>query len=522
MAALRILLALAVLPAAAASEEEDAGSLLQSGARTKRSAAAVSVEDFRGAQIVSASAGRAAGGRWSITIKGGCSDSEVHSLTKGMPAGTKPLYEGHPDEGGLCLFVMTGTKEQIKEELASHKLPMERVIAEEDEMVEVPEVFEDLGAVLPQGKVASWGLDRLDDRQGLDGTYRPMGKAGEGVHVFVVDSGIRCSHAEFGGRAVPALDLSGGSVQICGSGGLPEGPDLCADDSHGHGTHCAGTVGGKTVGVAPKAQLFAVKVLKNDGKGYKTWTNEALDQVLIRTNGDTAGKIVSMSLSGAISPTQDEEVARVVERGLTVVVAAGNDGLKALPDACDHSPARSPAAITVAATTRDDGRSPFSNWGHCVDIFAPGSGIVSACCRGDDQLRSMSGTSMACPHVSGAAALLLSNDINLSPDEVRSRLMEMSSRSVVADCKGSPNRFLFVGPLSDAPLPDPTTTRGPTPTPAPAVCADDPAFRDAFLRGCDRWRGYDCSAWWAWYMPYRDSDRLAVRKSCPKACGLCH
>merc|ERR1712038_1595804 len=211
-----------------------------------------------------------------------------------------------------------------------------------------------------------WSLDRIDANNGRDGFYNNFDMTGKGVHVYVLDTGIRTTHDEFEGRAVPTLDVTVGRVERC------NGRSSCARDNDGHGTHCAGTIAGKTFGVAKEAIVHAVKVLGDDGSGSNAGIIRAIDFV---TSEGERPAVISMSL-GCSRPCQSRSEAAAIEAanraGVTVVVAAGNNGLTSQPDACAYAPASIPQAITVGSvTSRDDRRSGFSNIGSCIDIFAP-------------------------------------------------------------------------------------------------------------------------------------------------------
>lgn len=271
----------------------------------------------------------------------------------------------------------------------------------------------------------SWGIDRVDQRAlALDNAYS-FQDTGEGVHVYVIDSGIRTSHSEFGGnRARHHLDLQGG-----------DGSDL-----NGHGTHVAGTVGGITFGVAKRVNIHTVRVL--DDQGFGPWSDiiKAIDSVIVNHQKPA---IINMSLGGDAYEPVDMAVRRAVGARITVVAAAGNDG----DDACGTSPAREPLALTVGATTRADELWPRSNHGRCVDILAPGHAIVSASHADDQNNASKSGTSMAAPHVAGAAALFLQRNPTATPAQVAARLISTATRDAVQDAPSdTENRLLFIGP----------------------------------------------------------------------------
>ncbi|GGM01719.1 S8 family peptidase [Micromonospora yangpuensis] len=275
-----------------------------------------------------------------------------------------------------------------------------------------------------QANPPSWGLDRIDQRNlPLDSSYTYPNTASN-VHAYIIDTGIRFSHSDFGGRAVTGFDAVDG------------GP---ADDCNGHGTHVAGTVGGGAYGVAKGVTLVGVRVLNCAGSGTIAGVVGGVDWV---TANAVKPAVANMSLGGGANATLDTAVRNSINSGVTYGLAAGNDNGS---NACNSSPARTTEGITVGSTTNTDARSSFSNIGTCLDLFAPGSSITSAWYTNDTATNTISGTSMATPHVVGAAALVASVNPTWSPQQVRDFLVDNATDNVVTNPgTGSPNKLLYV------------------------------------------------------------------------------
>ncbi|MFD4533756.1 MULTISPECIES: S8 family peptidase [Kitasatospora] len=303
---------------------------------------------------------------------------------------------------------------------------------EENTAISVPEPAPE-SAVQPEGRAgratrapaATWGLDRIDQRfLPLDGEFTTRGH-GAGATAYILDTGIDYGHPEFGGRAVLGFDAVGD-----GRNGL---------DCHGHGTHVAGTVAGRTYGVAPQASLVAVRVLDCTGNGDKAQTIAGLDWV---AHNAQRPAVLNASIGEERSRALNDAATALFDKGVLPVVSAGNDAA----DACTASPASADRVVTVAATNRQDQESGFSNWGPCVTLHAPGQSTESAGLGGGST--TLSGTSMAAPHVTGAAALYTAQHPNADPAETAAFLKRTATAGVLTDVReGTPNLLLFTDGL---------------------------------------------------------------------------
>ena len=270
-----------------------------------------------------------------------------------------------------------------------------------------------------------WGLDRIDQKNlPLDSAYSYL-QTGSGTTAYIVDTGILSTHQQFSGRV-----LSGYTAISDGNG---------TNDCHGHGTHVAGTVGGSTYGVAKNVSLVPIRILGCDGSGASSNVIAGLDWIL--KNGKKPA-VVNMSLGGEANTSLDSAVENLFNNGYVMVVAAGNSNT----DACSTSPARVSKAITVAATDSTDTRASYSNYGSCVDIFAPGSQINSSWIGSNTATKVLNGTSMATPHVVGVVAEMLQSTPTATPQTISNNLLNQASNNVVKNPSGSPNRLLYKSP----------------------------------------------------------------------------
>jgi len=283
-----------------------------------------------------------------------------------------------------------------------------------------------------------WGLARVNHRnytEGVSYTYDyTNGGDGAGIDAYIIDTGIYCENDDFTSKKVGTCTFGYSSVK---SGII--NPVVDTTDGNGHGTHCAGTVGGQTYGVAKEANLIAVKVLSDSGSGSTSGVIDGINWVAGQVAASKKPSVANLSLGGGFSETQNDAVEAAVNAGVVMVVAAGNDD----KDACDYSPASAPSAVTVAASDSSNTRAYYSNYGSCVDVFGPGTDITSAWIGSPSATKTISGTSMASPHVCGVSAKYLSENPSSSVAQINAKIVADATPNQISDVNGSPNLIAY-------------------------------------------------------------------------------
>ncbi|WP_371545749.1 S8 family peptidase [Streptomyces sp. NBC_00554] len=361
-------------------------------------------------QIVGAGAPGSVSGSYIVTLKGGTNAPSPAGRSIAEKYGARI---SHAYGTALNGYAVTVDEKQARRLAADSR---------------VASVVQDTRVALDhsQKNPPTWGLDRIDQRGlPLNKSYTWPESAGKGVTAYVIDTGIRITHKDFGGRASYGWDFVGN--------------DKTAKDGNGHGTHVAGTIAGTKYGVAKKTKVVAVRVLDNNGAGTTAQVIAGIDWV---TKHARKPAVANISLGGYANAQLDAAVRNSIASGVTYAVAAGNDGLPAGL----YSPARVKQALTVGASDRTDARASFSNTGAILDLFAPGVAITSASYASDTGKATYSGTSMASPHVAGAAALYLADHTRATPAQVGKALVKQAVPGKISGAGlGSPNRLLQVG-----------------------------------------------------------------------------
>jgi len=397
---------------------------------------------------------------WIVTLQPGATDAQIAALCQVSRQGCKAT--GHPDKGGVAFLDMKGTERDLEAVIKSNRAVV-KFVEPNQVLYMIPELEAD-----PEAS-ASWGLNRV-------GASGRNGNQGANTHIYILDTGVRTTHQDFGSRATPALDYADGTPVEC------NGDLECAADRQGHGTHCAGTAAGATFGVATQAFVHGVKVLGDSGAGSFVSIIGAIDWLATTDNRPAVG---SMSLGGqcpmgfcSIFSAVTDAVNAAVGAGVTIVVAGGNSN----SDACGFVPAFVPSAITVGSTDSADARSHFSNYGKCTNMWAPGSSITSASHEDDTGAKTFSGTSMACPHVAGAAAMILAENSAFKAEQVLEKLMNGAAVNYITDLKkDDTNALLYVG---STPPPKGPVEPAP-PAECPFYCGLRLCLLDACVNSCD-------------------------------------
>ncbi|POX36580.1 serine protease [Streptomyces sp. Ru73] len=359
-------------------------------------------------KIYGASAKSAVSGSYIVMLKDGMRTAESKDLAAEYGGKVKRTYSAALDG-----FSATGLNETEAKRLAADPA-VDKVVQNKKFSIDAT-----------QDNPPSWGLDRIDQEDTAgDKKYTYPDSAGEGVTAYVIDTGVRTTHKDFEGRASSGFDAVDN--------------DDSADDGNGHGTHVAGTIAGAAHGVAKKAKIVAVRVLDDQGSGTTEQVVAGIDWV---TKNHKGPSVANMSLGGGADEALDAAVQKAIDSGVTFGVAAGNEST----DAGQGSPSRVQDAITVAASDKDDKQADYSNYGKVVDLYAPGTDITSDWNKGDDATNTISGTSMATPHVVGAAAVYLAGHQDAKPADVAKALTDGATPDKISNPgEGTPNKLLKV------------------------------------------------------------------------------
>jgi len=340
------------------------------------------------------------------------------------------VFKGDASHGSAAIVIAEARQSHLANAL--NGFAQDILYCEPDINLQVGHKMHDEGEMYKQedGPIP-WNLDRIDSRKGLDNTYagKLVGNGGSGVHVYVIDTGIDVGHPEFEGRAIPTLETLRPHRYEC-----KKGEKDCAQDEHGHGTFAAAIIGGKRFGVAKNVSLHSLKAFMDGGVGLMTWIVTSIDWVV--SQGQRPAIIFMGFGAPATSHAVEQEIGAATKNGIPVIAAAGDDAA----DSCIYTPAAVPSALTVSASSKDDKFWPLSNTGDCVDILAPGEGVISA--RPGRKQSFATSTSIAAAHVAGAAALIIGAGGNTQ--KVREDILNRATTDLISHTHGVVNKLLYI------------------------------------------------------------------------------